>query len=435
MIAHKRIRIAEGKLEEGPLQYPVTGIYSKQQGWTDMRVAEIPPEAVIRTELVVAKGKTVSAILDQLVRKHSGHWLVCNASFFNAESGALLGRTYRNGKVIFPDIAGKTEYRPHLFYRNNAFMIARQNSPSNISWGVSCTPMLTSNGCVNLTPDLAEQTPYYLLSSNPRTIAGVKSDGTLSLILIDGRGKYDKGFTTAEAGVMAANYGYREAVNLDGGGSSTLATNNQELLAALGIDRSNKKRCYHVADMSRNYKERVVHHAIAIQFRPDKLLPNYRVNHIPRNTPYNRRPGHRLEATTITIHNTGNAASTARNELNWLTNPRNKATASYHLVVDERETIECIPLHETAWHAGDGNREGSGNRTSIAIELCESGNYEHTLIRASRLVADLLRERGWGVDRLRRHYDWSGKICPRLMYASGSWSHWDKFKQQVAANL
>ncbi|WP_213084128.1 peptidoglycan recognition protein family protein [Cohnella massiliensis] len=159
----------------------------------------------------------------------------------------------------------------------------------------------------------------------------------------------------------------------------------------------------------------------------------YIVDHIPRNTLFNRRPGLAMAPTTITIHNTGNPSSSARNERAWLTNTANNRTASYHIVVDENEAIEVIPLNENAWHAGDGSGPGCGNRTSIGIEICESGDYARTLQNAAQLVASMLREREWGVDRLRRHFDWSGKICPRLMYDDGKWTGWAAFKNMVAA--
>lgn len=161
----------------------------------------------------------------------------------------------------------------------------------------------------------------------------------------------------------------------------------------------------------------------------------YVVDHIPRSTKNNRRPGLALNETTITIHNTANTSSTARNERNWLTNPANNATASYHIVIDEREAIECIPLDEVAWHAGDGSGAESGNRTSIGIEITESGNYAATLDNAATLVASMLKERGWGTDRLRRHYDWSGKNCPRLMNRDGGWGGWKAFVASVEAKL
>lgn len=161
----------------------------------------------------------------------------------------------------------------------------------------------------------------------------------------------------------------------------------------------------------------------------------YRIDHIPRDTPCNRRPAHQLIASTITIHNTGNPNSSARDERAWLTNPSNDRVASFHIVVDEREAIECLPLNENAWHSGDGSGLKSGNRTSISIEICESGNYAQTLKNAAQLVAGMLRERGWGVDKLRRHWDWNRKICPRLMYDSGTWAGWEAFKRSVAENL
>jgi N-acetylmuramoyl-L-alanine amidase len=158
----------------------------------------------------------------------------------------------------------------------------------------------------------------------------------------------------------------------------------------------------------------------------------YIINHIPLKTPYDRRPQIPMNATTITIHNTANKTSTAKNERSWLTNPDNKRQASYHIVIDEWKAIECLPTNENAWHTGDGSGINSGNRTSIGIELTESGNYEKTVQNAVELVAKMLLERGWGIDRLRRHWDWGNKkICPRLMYDKGTWTTWYEFKKRV----
>ncbi|MEK3867703.1 MULTISPECIES: N-acetylmuramoyl-L-alanine amidase [Paenibacillus] len=161
----------------------------------------------------------------------------------------------------------------------------------------------------------------------------------------------------------------------------------------------------------------------------------YRKDHVPLKTACNRRPSLTMVATTITIHNTGNPSSTAANERSWLTNPSNDRQASFHIVVDSKEAVECIPLTENAWHSGDGSGIKSGNRTSIGIEICESGDYAKALDNAAELVASMLKERGWGIDRLRRHFDWSGKICPRLMYDGGKWTGWTAFKNLVDYKL
>jgi N-acetylmuramoyl-L-alanine amidase CwlA len=159
----------------------------------------------------------------------------------------------------------------------------------------------------------------------------------------------------------------------------------------------------------------------------------YIIDHIPMNTPNDRRPADRMVAETITLHNTGNEKSSARNERNWLTNPSNDRTASFHKAIDEKEIIECLPDNEHAWAAGDGR--GDGNMKSIHIEICESGNYALTIENTIDHVAKMLHERNWGVDKLRRHWDWSRKICPRLMYEGGSWATWKLLVSKIDARL
>ncbi len=153
----------------------------------------------------------------------------------------------------------------------------------------------------------------------------------------------------------------------------------------------------------------------------------YKVNHIPKGR---IRPGIKLNAQYITIHSTGNPTSTAMNERNWLINPSNTRVASWHIAVDEKMAVEAIPLDEVAYHAGTS----AGNNTSIGIEICESGDRAKTIQNATKLTAKLLHERGWGVDRLKRHFDWSGKVCPRILSAN-NWEGWNAFKIQVQREL
>lgn len=157
------------------------------------------------------------------------------------------------------------------------------------------------------------------------------------------------------------------------------------------------------------------------------------IQHIPKDTPHNRRPGIVMEPEYLTIHSTANPDSTAQNERDWLTNPQNTRTASWHLVVDDKEVIEAIPQDEVAWHAGDG-RNGIGNRSSISIEICESGDRDKTLLNAAKLSAQILHERNWGIERMKRHYDWSGKHCPQILEAD-NWSEWEGFKTIVLNEL
>ena len=150
----------------------------------------------------------------------------------------------------------------------------------------------------------------------------------------------------------------------------------------------------------------------------------YKIQHIPVNK--DKRPGIKIVPEYITIHSTGNPKSTAENERNWLINPDNNRVASWHIVVDEKEIIEAIPLNELAYHSGSKE----GNNKSIAIEICESGNRQKTLDNTAKLVTKILIEKNWGIDKLRRHFDWSGKNCPSI-FNYNNWEGWKKFKKDV----
>ncbi|WIV11364.1 N-acetylmuramoyl-L-alanine amidase [Proteiniborus sp. MB09-C3] len=127
-----------------------------------------------------------------------------------------------------------------------------------------------------------------------------------------------------------------------------------------------------------------------------------------------KRIGKALDFQYITVHNTANPTSTAKNERAWLDNPQNTSTTGWHIVVDEFEAIEAIPLSEVAYHAGDG-ANGLGNTKSIGIEICESGDYAKTEQNAVELIASILIEKDWGTDRVKPHKHWSSKQCPRII--------------------
>jgi len=63
----------------------------------------------------------------------------------------------------------------------------------------------------------------FVASRNPRTLAGVRSDGRILLVTIDGRRPgWSAGATLPEAARVMRALGAREALNLDGGGSTTM---------------------------------------------------------------------------------------------------------------------------------------------------------------------------------------------------------------------
>lgn len=125
----------------------------------------------------------------------------------------------------------------------------------------------------------------------------------------------------------------------------------------------------------------------------------------------------------ITIHNTYNNAS-AMAEVSYMLG--NNLKTSFHVAVDNERVVTAIPFNRNAYHAGDG-RNGTGNRKSIGIEICYSKTGGERFEQAERLCAEyvayLLKQYGWGIDRVKKHQDWSGKYCPHRTLDMG----WERF--------
>ncbi|MEC1690376.1 N-acetylmuramoyl-L-alanine amidase [Bacillus mojavensis] len=140
-----------------------------------------------------------------------------------------------------------------------------------------------------------------------------------------------------------------------------------------------------------------------------------------------------MNAKYITFHNTANDAS-ADAEIRYMLGNNNEV--SYHFAVDDKEVVQGIPTDRNAFHCGDGSGVNSGNRSSIGVEVCYSksggAKYKAAEKLAIKFIAQLLKERGWGVDRVRKHQDWSGKYCPHRVLAEG---RWEKVKTAIAAEL
>lgn len=141
-------------------------------------------------------------------------------------------------------------------------------------------------------------------------------------------------------------------------------------------------------------------------------MPTIKQQFIPASRT-KQRPGYAMAPQYITIHSTGNPKSTAQNEANYVCYNSDRQ-ASYHYVCDDSQIIQVLPVNEVAWHAGDGG-SGTGNRKSVAIEICEPGDRKKAVDNAVWLTKELMRDLKIDKAHIRQHHDWSGKDCPRIL--------------------
>lgn len=148
-------------------------------------------------------------------------------------------------------------------------------------------------------------------------------------------------------------------------------------------------------------------------------------------TKYNRKCPYKMTPTRIVVHNTYNDAS-ARNEIAYMTSNNNEV--SFHYAVDDIEVVQGIPENRNSWNAGDGGN-GKGNREGIAIEICYSKSGGDRFIKAEKnaveLIVDILKRYGWGIDKVTKHQDYSGKYCPHRTLDMG----WKRFIGMIEDEL
>ena len=147
------------------------------------------------------------------------------------------------------------------------------------------------------------------------------------------------------------------------------------------------------------------------------------------------RPGIPLEEIKgIVIHYTANPGSTAQNNRDYfegLKDSHETKVSSHFVVGIEGEIIQCIPSSEIAYASN------SRNSDTLSIECChtdETGKFtEATYTSLVRLTGWLCYRFNLTSQDVIRHYDVTGKICPK--YFVDHPAAWEQFKADVGEQI
>lgn len=133
----------------------------------------------------------------------------------------------------------------------------------------------------------------------------------------------------------------------------------------------------------------------------------------------------------IVVHYVGNAGSTAENNARYFNNLKNGSgtyASAHYIIGNDGVVIRCVPENEVAYHAS------SANNYSIGIEVCHPDNTGRYTDLAYKSLIELLvdlcsRYKLEPTRAIIRHYDVTGKICPK--YYVENMDAWKKLKQDV----
>lgn len=143
------------------------------------------------------------------------------------------------------------------------------------------------------------------------------------------------------------------------------------------------------------------------------------------------RPGAALEQVNgIVVHYTANPGTTAIQNRSYFENlaETHETKASSHFVIGlDGEIVQCIPCNEISYASNDRNSD------TISIECCiedETGKFNgNTYESLIKLTTWLMGRYDLSVDDVIRHYDVTGKECPK--YYVEHEDAWEQFKQDL----
>lgn len=147
------------------------------------------------------------------------------------------------------------------------------------------------------------------------------------------------------------------------------------------------------------------------------------------------RPGTELsEIHGVVIHYTANPGTSAKANRDYFEGLKDTHTtkASSHFVVGlDGEIIQCIPSTEISYASNDRNKD------TLSIECChpdDTGQFNESTYRSMVSLTGWLCARfGLTSQDVIRHYDVTGKICPK--YFVEHEDAWEQFKMDVDAKI
>ena len=144
----------------------------------------------------------------------------------------------------------------------------------------------------------------------------------------------------------------------------------------------------------------------------------------------------------IVLHYTANDGDTDEANGNYFNGANRNASA--HLFVDDDSYTQSVPDNYVAWSVGGNkypNTKGGSlygiatNANTLNIEMCDTiknGKYEvspKTQENVITIVREKMKQYNIPIDRVIRHYDVTGKLCPAYFVDETAWA---AFKAKIA---
>ena len=181
----------------------------------------------------------------------------------------------------------------------------------------------------------------------------------------------------------------------------------------------------------RSYNRETEQHLSQIQ------APDWYTQDFLTVNPYSRPGTKREHVRDIVIHYVANPGTSAKQNRNYFEGLKDQSgsktvsASSHYIIGSDGTSLQCIPLDEVAY----GNYPR--NDDTVSIECCHpdsDGRFTDATIKSLiRLTGWLCRELSLNEKHIIRHYDVSGKNCPK--YYVEHQDAWRTLKKKLAAGI
>ena len=170
-----------------------------------------------------------------------------NGTFFDIKNGGSVDFIKVNGTVINENRLDKNNKRARhqqaaVVIENGSLTIKKWDGTANWEQNLAEKDVMNSGPLLIYNQQLEElDTTAFTKLRHPRSAVGVKADGKVILLTVDGRQENADGMSLPELTKLMKWLGCVSAINLDGGGSTTLWVSSAPENGVVNYPSDNKK--------------------------------------------------------------------------------------------------------------------------------------------------------------------------------------------------
>jgi len=220
--SHWKTSKFKGKISTKSIHFNKCELFGANQS---VNIIEIAPNSHYKFDLAYQTKELIS--LDSIVKIHQAIAGI-NGNFFDVKNGGSMDFIRSNKEIISVNAIYKSGSRAEhqksaILINNNKLSISQWNGDEKWEFDLKGEDVMLTGPLLRIdNKDAVLANNSFNADRAPRSLIGIKADGTVLMICVDGRSIEAEGMTIKEEQDLIRWLGCVNAINLDGGGSSTL---------------------------------------------------------------------------------------------------------------------------------------------------------------------------------------------------------------------